>query len=155
LRQVIVEVYVVCCIDPSGLTVSGEVSFFSAFETRSLASRGVISLGNIPICSLVSSPSLTVPSLVIPPVRWGPSACRSIHWNRSVVQPGWHVCGIVLPLGILPLAPWAILPLQEGPVRGPKGVELSWCISLDGVDKLLRFGDTDCPFFYGIVGDWY
>ena len=112
------------------------MSFFSTFKARSLASRGVIGLGDVSVCSLVSLSSLTVSSLVVPLIRRGPGSCRGIHQDRGVVQPGWHIHGIVLPLGVLSLGPWAILPLKEGPVRGSEGVEPSWCVLLDGVDEL-------------------
>ena len=136
LRQVVVKVHVVRCVDPGGPTVSGKMSFFSALEARPFALRGVIGLGDISVRSLVSSSSLTVSSLVVPLVRWGPSSYRSVHWDRGVVQPGQRIRGVVLPLGVLSLGPRAILPLEEGSVRGPKGVEPSWCILLDGIDKL-------------------
>ena len=76
LRQVIVEVHIVSRVDLSGPAVPGEVSFLSALEAGPLASRrGVVSLGDVSVYSLVSSSSLTVPSLVVPLVRWGPGAC--------------------------------------------------------------------------------
>ena len=60
-----------------------------------------------------------------------------------------------MPLSVLSLGPWVILSLKEGFVRGSEGVEPSWCILLDGVDELSQFGDTDRPFFYGIVSNQY
>jgi hypothetical protein len=98
--------------------------------------REVVGLSNISVRSLVSSSSLAISPLVFPPVRWGPGSCQGVHQDRGVIQPGWCICRVVLPLSILSLGPWAILSLEEGLVRGSEGVKSSWCISLDGVDEL-------------------
>jgi len=76
LRQIIIEVHAVGYIDPGGPTVSGEVSFLSALEAGSLASRrGVVGLGDVSIHSLTPLSSLAASPLVIPSVGQGPCAC--------------------------------------------------------------------------------